>query len=170
MDTLHVGKRGSRRLGVLTLLAVVVVTACQPEDETPGLWLQGETVEEKVADWSFSQEIQEIFVQTRPWYGIPHSTTIWCVALDGELYIGSYGDKKKAWERNIERNPEARLSIKGRIYDVTLAPVTDGDLVEALDAAYAGKYDMAEVFGEELPAWRYYQSAQRGPHYGGAAE
>ncbi len=170
MDTLHVGKRGSRRLGVLTLLAVVVVMACQPEDETPGLWLQGETVEEKVADWNFSADIEEVFIETRPWYWIPHSTTIWCVALDGGLYIGSYGDQKKAWERNIERNPDARLSIKGRIYDVTLAPVTDGDLVEALDAAYGRKYDMVEVFGEEVPAWRYYQAAQRGPHYGGAAE
>ncbi len=170
MDTLHVGKRGSRRLSVLTLLAVVVVTACQPEDEAPGLWLRGEAVEEKIADWSFSDEFEEIFIETRPWYGIPHSTTIWCVALDGGLYIGSYGDQKKAWERNIERNPDARLSITGRIYDATVAPVTDGDLIEALDAAYARKYDMVEVFGEEVPAWRYYQAAQRGPHYGGAAE
>jgi hypothetical protein len=164
MNTLHVGKRGGRRLSVLTLLAVVVVTACQPEDETPGLWLQGETVEEKVADWSFSDEIEEVFIETRPWYGIPHSTTIWCVALDRGLYIGSYGEQKKAWERNIERNPAAKLSIRGLLYDVTLAPVTEGDLIEALDAAYARKYDMVEVFGDEVPDWRYYHVTQRGPH------
>ena len=113
MDMLHVLERGSRRLRVLALFsAVVVATACQPEDETPGLWLQGETVEEKIAAWSFSDDVEEIFIETRPWYRLPHSTTIWCVALDGGLYIGSYGEEKKAWERNIERNPTARLSIE----------------------------------------------------------
>jgi len=40
--------------------------------------------------------------------------------------------------------------------------VTDRDLIEALDAAYARKYDMEEVFGEEVPNWRYYRVAQRG--------
>lgn len=167
MNTLHLAERGLRALAVL---AVVAATACQPEDEKPGLWLRGETVEERVADWSFSGETEEIFIETRPWYGIPHSTTIWCAALDGGLYVGSYGDQRKAWERNIERNPEARLSIAGRIYDVTVAPVTDGDRIEALDAAYTRKYDMVEVFGEEVPAWRYYQVAQRGPHDGAATE
>jgi hypothetical protein len=168
MDTLRAGERASRRLCVLMLFAVAVATACQPEDETPGLWLRGETVEEKVADWSFSDEIEEIFIETRPWYGIPHSTTIWCVVLDGEPYIGSYGDEQKVWEQNIERNPEARLSIGGRIYEVTVAPVTDGDMIEALDAAYRSKYDMLEVFGEEIPDWRYYRVAQGGPDDGGA--
>jgi hypothetical protein len=147
---------------VFTLVAVLAATACQPEDETPGLWLRGDSVEEKVADWSFSDAIQEVFIETRPWYGIAHSTTIWCVALDGGLYIGSYGDQKKVWERNIEEKAEARLSIAGRIYDVTVAPVTGGGLVEALDAAYARKYDMEEVFGRELPDWRYYRVSQRG--------
>jgi len=164
MDMLHVLERGSRRLRVLALLAAIVVaTACQPEDETPGLWLRGETAPERVADWSFSDEVEEIFIETRPWYRLPHSTTIWCVTLDGELYIGSYGDEKKAWERNIERNPAARLSIAGRVHDVTVAPVPDGDLTEALDAAYARKYDMQEVFGEEVPDWWYYRVAQRTP-------
>ncbi len=31
-----------------------------------------------------------------------------------------------------------------------------------LDEAYAQKYDMAEVFGDELPEWGYYRIAQRG--------
>ena len=101
MDMLHVLERGSRRPRVLALLSVVLVaTACQPEDETPGLWLQGETVEEKIADWSFSDDVEEIFIETRPWYRLPHSTTIWCVALDGGLYIGSYGEEKK--ERKLK--------------------------------------------------------------------
>ena len=153
---------GAVRLSVVLTLAVGWV-ACQPRDERPGLWLRGETVVERVGDWRFTNAIEEVFIETRPWYLVPHSTTIWCVELDGELYIGSYANHKKAWEKNIERSPEARLAIGGRIYEVTLTPATDRDRIAALDAAYARKYDMAETFGDEVPEWWYYHVAQR-PH------
>ncbi len=158
-----------RWLSLLTALAVASGSiACQPKGVRPGLWVPGEAVEERVEDWSFTDDIEEIFIETRPWYGVPHSTTIWCVDLNGKLYIGSSGDKKKAWERNIARNPEARLAIQGKIYEVRVVPVIERDRIEALDAAYTQKYDMVEVFGEEVPDWRYYHVAQRGPHYGDA--
>ncbi len=135
----------------------MLALGCQPRDETPGLWLRGEIVEEWVDDWRFTREIDEIFVETRPWYGIPHSTTIWCVELGGELYVGSYGDEKKAWEKNIASDARAELAIAGKLYRVTLTPVTARLQSEALDAAYAQKYDMAEVFGDALPSWWYYR-------------
>ncbi len=158
-----------RWLFLLTAQAIASGSiACQPKDVRPGLWVRGEAVEERVEDWSFTDDIEEIFIETRPWYGVPHSTTIWCVDLNGKLYIGSYGDKKKAWERNIARNPEARLAIQEKVYEVTVAPVTERGRIEALDATYTQKYDMVEVFGEEVPDWRYYHVAQRGLHYGDA--
>ena len=156
-------RKDAWRRGVLALLGVLIGVACQPKDERPGLWLRGEPAEAEVSDWSFTDGIQEIFIETRPWYGIPHSTTIWCATLDGALYVGSYGDEKKAWEQNVERDPEARASIGGRLYDVRLAPVTGDERVRALDAVYESKYDMVEVFGEAVPAWRYYRVAPRGP-------
>ena len=143
------------------LVAAVAVLGCQPEDETPGLWLGGEIALERVDDWRFTNDIEEIFIETRPWYGIPHSTTIWCVELGGELYIGSYGDEKKTWENNVARHPAAKLAISGKLYEVTVAPVTEPDRVEALDAAYAKKYDMAEVFGDAIPDWWYYHVVAR---------
>ena len=150
------------RRRVALLAAVIVVLGCQPRDETPGLWLRGEIVEEHVDDWRFTREFDEIFVETRPWYGIPHSTTIWCVELDGELYVGSYGEEKKTWEKNIASDSRAELAIARKLYPVTLTPVTARVRSEALDAAYAEKYDMAAVFGDELPNWRYYHvSADR---------
>ena len=148
------------RLGVVLTLAVGWL-ACQPRDERPGLWLRGVTVVERISDWRFTNAIEEVFIETRPWYLVPHSTTIWCVELDGELYIGSYADHKKAWEKNIERSPEARLAIGGKIYGVTVTPVTDRDRIDALDTAYVRKYDMAEAFGDEVPEWWYYHVAQR---------
>jgi hypothetical protein len=83
------------------------------------------------------------------------------VEVGGELYIGSYGDQKKNWEKNIARDPAAKLAISGKLYEVTLAPVTDPARVEALDAAYAQKYDMAEVFGDVIPDWWYYRVTAR---------
>jgi hypothetical protein len=149
------------RRQLAALAAIVTSVACQPQDETPGLWLHGEIALERVGDWSFSDDIEEVFIETRPWYALPHSTTIWCATIDGELYIGSYGDQKKAWEENVARNPEAKLNIAGKLYEVTVEPVTDPDRTEVLDGVYAQKYDMAEVFGDELPRWWYYQVTQR---------
>ena len=142
-------------------VAVFALSGCQPADETPGLWLNGETVSERVDDWSFASDVEEIFVETRPWYGIPHSTTIWCVEVGGELYIGSYGDEKKTWEKNLVRDPDVVLAISGKLYEVTLSEVKESGQVEALDSAYAQKYDMVDVFGEDVPDWWYYRIAAR---------
>ena len=147
--------------GVAAVVAAVALLGCQPEDETPGLWLRGEIDSKRVDDWRFTDDVEEIFVETRPWYGIPHSTTIWCVQIGGELYIGSYGDEKKTWEKNLARNPAAKLAISGKLYEVTVTPVTEPDRVEALDSAYAQKYDMADVFGDAIPEWWYYHVAAR---------
>lgn len=152
-------------LPAAALALVLVLFGCQPEDVTPGLWLSGEVVAENVDDWTFTDEVQEIFIETQTWYVVPHSTTIWCVAMDGVLYIGSYGSEngsdKKRWEDNIARNPQARLRILDKLYDVTVNTVSDRSTVVALDLRYRDKYDMHEVFGEDVPAWWYYQVTQR---------
>lgn len=144
----------------LGLLGIGLFAAgCQPKDMRPGLWLTGERVESTVQDWRSTNDVEEIFIETRTWYGLRHSTTIWCVELDGHLYIGSYDDDVKFWESSVARNSSARLRIEGGIHDVTVTPVADSSLNERLDARYAEKYDMAEVFGDEVPAWRYYSVA-----------
>jgi hypothetical protein len=100
-------------------------------------------------------------VTTQRWYGVRHSTTIWCAEFDGRLYVGSYDDDVKYWERNVAHDPEARLRIASRIYDVTVAPVASPELIKELDARYGTKYDMEAVFGEAPPDWRYYEIAVR---------
>ena len=150
---------------ILVLLGMgLLLAACQPKDEQPGFWLRGERSSGNVQDWRFTGDVEEIFIETRTWYGLRHSTTIWCVDLDGTLYIGSYYDDDiKYWEKNIARNPEARLRIQDQLYDVSVTPVADRALSERLDQRYAEKYDMAEVFGDDLPAWRYYGIRLRDP-------
>jgi hypothetical protein len=152
------------RLGrvLVSLAALVFAAACQPKDTRPGVWLSGETTNRPVQDWRFTDDVEEIFIETRTWYGVRHSTTIWCVELDGQLYVGSYDDDVKYWEKNVARNPDARLRIQGQIHDVTVTPVANRELGEGLDRRYAEKYDMAEVFGDDPPAWRYYRVELRG--------
>ncbi len=151
------------RLGTVLakLAALVFAAACQPKDTRPGLWLSGEPTDRPAESWRFTEGVEEIFIETRTWYGLRHSTTIWCVELAGRLYVGSYDADVKYWERNIARSPEARLRIDGKIYEVELTLITDANQTAALDAAYNRKYDMEEVFGDDLPVWWFYHAVQR---------
>jgi hypothetical protein len=145
----------------LVLIGLVSSFGCQPEDVQPGLWLDGDLVQERIADWQFCSAVEEVFIETRTWYGIPHSTTIWSVVLGGDLYIGSYGEEKKTWEANIAANANARLRISGRLYEVVVTPVANPEVTAAVNESYHQKYDMGEVFGNEIPDWWFYQVTQR---------
>ena len=151
-----------KTMKVFTITAcLVMLAACQPNDESPGLWLSGESVTQPVTDWMFASDVEEIFIETSPWYGIPHSATIWCVVFDGTLYIGSYGEDKKFWENNLADDPEIRLGISGKTYEVVATPVADKEVSAILDLTYTDKYDMAEVFGDATPRWWFYKIEQR---------
>src|SRR6202030_1217454 len=76
-----------------------------------------------------------IQVETRTWYGVPHSVTIGGdLVRDGKLYIHGHSDPNrmkipfpfdKAWTRNVDRDPRVRLKIAGKIYEAIVVPVTD---------------------------------------------
>jgi hypothetical protein len=160
--------RGGWRLFVgLGLLACL---ACQqPQDEQTGFGLDGERASGPFRGWAFTDDIEEIAIETRPWYGIPHSATIWCVEVNGRLYLGSYGwaedreEERKFWEKNVARNPSATLGIDGKLFDVTVSALTNPVVERLVEAAYTTKYDMADVFGEDLPEWWYYAVELREP-------
>jgi len=128
------------------LVFACALAACEPRDQRPGQWLRGEQVAEPVADWSFSDSIPEIFVETRTWYGVPHSVTTVCAALGSELYVPSlFAEGKgfpegKFWTRNVARDPRVRLEIGGRIYEREAVLVEDAAEYERVLAAFAHKY------------------------------
>ena len=147
---------------LLVFLSVILVTAaCSPQDERPGFWLSGDEVTTLVRDWQFTDEIQEIAIETRAWYLLAHSTTIWCVQHEGNLYVGSYGSEKKFWEKNIARNPRARIKLDGKIYDAVITLLDDEALSQQVNIAYNQKYDMEEVFGTATPQWWFYRVEQQ---------
>jgi hypothetical protein len=133
---------------VVCLAATLVVrqVGLEPRGHRPGLWIRGEVVTAPVADWSFTDTYETILVETRSWYGLPHSVTVACTAYQGRLYVGSsYGPgvefpQARRWNRNVMRDPRVRLKVGDRIYERTLTPVTDAAEREAVLAANVRKY------------------------------
>lgn len=132
---------------IIVLLATVTLAACEPQDRRPGTWLSGDLVTSPVEDWSFSDEHDEIFVQTHPWYGVPHSVTTVVAAADGVLYVPSiYSEPAefpgtKYWNSIIEDNPDVILKIGDKRYPRKAVPVTDEAEFERGLAALAEKYE-----------------------------
>lgn len=130
--------------------AILLLAACQPQDRRPGLWLSGEVETAPVTDWSFANEQREIFVETRTWYGIPHSVTTVVVAHNGTLYVpsvyfegGEFPDAR-FWNRNVVRDPRVRLKIGERIYERQAVLVEDP----------AEWNDVLAAFASRIPFWQ----------------
>ena len=77
------------QVGLAALLVVFAFGCMDPKDRRPGLSLSGEVVNEPINDWSFADEIQQIYLETQTWYLIPHSVTTVCAGLGEKLYVPS---------------------------------------------------------------------------------
>ncbi len=130
---------------LLMLIAVALCGACDPLDRRPGAWLSGE-VAPTPESWAFTDEYQEVFVETATWYGIPHSVTTVVAVADGRLYVPSIYEQPaefpgtKFWNKNIARNPDVRLKIGDAIYELQAHPVTDDAEFQRGFEALADKY------------------------------
>lgn len=145
------------RLAALPLVAVALAaTGClDPSDRRPGFALSGEPAESLPADWSFTDAHGEIAVQVATPYLVPHSVTIWCASVDGELYLGARDPETKHWPGWVDDDPEVRLGIEGTLYDVRLEPVSDEARLAGVRAAYAVKYALPPP-GPDAPPIRYW--------------
>ena len=134
------------RSAALVLVLLAGVLACEPEGRRPGFWLRGESVHASIDDWSFSDSVQQIAVETRTWYGLPHSVTTVCAATGSHLYVPSlYGSnaqfpEARFWHRNVARDPRVRVKVGDRVYDRRAVLVSDPAERETALAAFAKKY------------------------------
>jgi len=133
------------QVGLATLLVVFVTGCVDPKDRRPGLRLSGEVVREAIDDWSFSDEFEEIYLETQTWYRIPHSVTTVCAGLGEKLYVptvyyegGEWPDK--FWNSNVDSDPRVRLQLGGKIYEREAAVVEDPAEVQVVLQALAAKY------------------------------
>ena len=142
---------GATVICLVLLLVVVSITGFEPRQRTPGLWLKGNLVTTPVSDWSFTDQVSTVEVQTRTWYLLPHSVTTYCVVYQGQLYLDSFYPPGveyphgRSWNENVARNPHVRLKIGNNLYDVTLSHVTDPAEKTALRELKAKKYPQLKI-------------------------
>jgi hypothetical protein len=143
---------GSIIIALAALLLILSFTGFQPKDcpptdrslscRVPGLWLKGERVTTPVNDWSFTDKIPQIRIQTQTPFLLPHSVMIWCATYNGNLYVTSY--RGRLWAEDIIRDPHVRLKIADRVYDRTLTVVSDT----------AEKGAVLQAKGKKYPQWK----------------
>ncbi len=142
-------------LGALALVSLLGALACGPVDRRPGLWISGEVASGPVADWSFTDQVFEIALETRTWYGVPHSVTVVCAAAGDALYVpsvyspGGRFPEERRWNRNVVRDPRVRLGIGGRIYERKAVLVEDPAEWQRAFDAFAAKSDFWKGLAEK---------------------
>ena len=136
---------------VFLLLAVVLLVSVrligyEPRNLQPGFWVNGDLVAEPVSDWLFTDAVEEIYVQTKTRYLIPHSVTTYCAVYNGTLYLfsayysgGTFPDER-SWNINVMRDPQVRLKIGEQLFDQSLRYIDDAALREPVHQAFIDKY------------------------------
>ena len=143
---------GSTIIGLIAVLLLMSFTGFEPRDcpptdrsvscEVPGLWLKGEPATTPVADWSYTDKIPQVKIQTQSRFLLPHSVTIWCAVYNGNLYVTSH--RGRMWVEDIMRDPHVRLKIADQVFDRTLSVVDDP--VE--------KAAVLQTKGKKYPQWK----------------
>jgi hypothetical protein len=72
-------------------------------------------------------------------YGTP--TWIWCVAVEGDLYVRAYNGQNSSWDQAAVREGAGRIEAAGMTKEVTFEPVDDEALKGRIDEAYQAKYE-----------------------------
>ena len=144
----------------------------------PGLWLTGQVNRELITNWDWVNQFDDTFgenatsLETRTWYGIPHSVRVLLVPRGEELYLQSSAQTfrlskafphSKAWWGNIERDPRVRLKIGGEIYEMTAVLVQEREEVARLRGGIDPIVKEVDAAGNEVIAeeWRYWRLYQR---------
>src|ERR1700739_4579976 len=112
---------------LIVLLVVLRITGFGPHDRIPGLWLKGNAVTSPVTDWSFTDNIPGIQIQTQTSYLLPHLGNINCLDYNGQLYLSPVfpAGTTHSWNDNVMGDPHVRIKIGDQIYDRTVSLVTD---------------------------------------------
>lgn len=121
-------------LGLALALTLLGAGPCGP---VAGCQLSGNVVQGAVEDWSFANEVRYCAVEVRP--ESPHSVTVNCMAVQGELFISCSECAVKSWSSYALENPAARIRIGDDVYPVTLERVEGEEVLERVWAARSAK-------------------------------
>jgi hypothetical protein len=68
------------------------------------------------------------------------SRIIWVVRLGDDLYVRSVNGRNSDWFRGVQTRHEGHIRAGGVDKDVTFVEVSDANLNDQIDSAYASKY------------------------------
>jgi len=126
----------------LAAVALLLCTACGPwgpKGILPGGSFLGGVSDDRVSDWSFTDQHMLVGVETRgPWFR--HSVTILCLSVDGKLYVMARHAPSKSWVQNLGRDPRVRLAIGDELYEGRAVRIADGPEADAVARAFLRKY------------------------------
>jgi hypothetical protein len=148
-----------------TILLLVLISpllgGCEPSDTRPGFGLSGEA-EAFPSDWKFADDFKQIALQVATPYGIPHSITIWCVQVDGSLYIAARAPDSKRWPGWVEDNPAVLLKFGDRLFEGRLQKLNNAGAIKAVSDAYTTKYQLKSgLAASDGPGSWYWQVLAR---------
>ncbi len=121
----------------ICLLAALLAPGCEgPFVLLPGGALDGPTATHP-ASWSFTDTVETVQLETNP--ADPYSVNIWVIALADGLYVHA-GASRSTWVEHMEADPNVRMRIEDRIYELVAARVEGQDEFDRFADAYEKKY------------------------------
>lgn len=138
------------KISAVVLTTVVLVFSCLSAADAATVSTEVSTSKNSVAatqsNWSadeLSRIIKADDLKVSPFredgvtYGTP--TWIWCVEVDGNLYVRAYHGKASSWYKAAVREKAGRIIAAGMTREVAFEGI-DGDINERIDQAYRAKY------------------------------
>ncbi len=121
---------------LIAMSSLFLVASCAPFLLLPGGKLEG-TAAPTTSDWAFTDEVKTVQLETRP--EDPYSVNIWAVGMGPLLYVHA-GAKRSRWVENMEANPDVRVRIEDKLYDLQASRVEGQDEFTRFSNAYEEKY------------------------------
>jgi hypothetical protein len=132
-----------------------------------GFRLTGDLVKTPVTDWSFTDSIPTIQIETRTWYLLPHFVRTYIARNGEQLYLFSeyFAPKPgqpdhrdefpnaRFWNRMVVRDPHIRVKIRNRLFQMRAYPLKEPGQVAVAREAFLSKYQDVRL-GQELPESR----------------
>ena len=119
----------------IPLMVILLVAACSgPFVLIPGGAVDGELAPTP-SDWAFTDAISTVQIETNP--SDPYSVNTWALGMGPSLYLQA-GANRATWVDHLDANPNIRVRIEGRLYELASSRVTE----EAEFATFADAYEV----------------------------
>ena len=84
----------------------------------------------------------------------PYSVNLVYTVLDGRIYVNA-GDEERAWTKNLEADPRARLRVDDVIYELRAERVTDRAEIAEFGKAWLGQSTFRQDPSSFAQVWVY---------------